>query len=795
MEKADWGFAMRLLEDCQNGGIAIGALIDQTEGEGHPAVSLLEEYCELVYQLHAALSDRQEAAANKIYRQLRKKLFRAESCFGAIPVKREIVFFPYKASMWDSLESVWRAADADPDCDAYVIPIPYYDKNADGSFGEMHYEIDQYPPDVPVLYYGDYDLEKRRPDVIYIHNPYDNINYVTSVDPQFYAKRLRAYTEKLVYIPYFILGEIDPSEQMKIEGMRHFCFLPGTIYAHQVILESETIRQIYINEYKKDAEAAGLSGEHTDRKALERKFLGTGSPKIEKLKNTRREDLKIPQEWLKIIKKPDGSWKKIVFYNISVGSLLQYNERMLRKIESVFALFKRNQNEAVLLWRPHPLIKATIESMRPKLWEAYQKIRDTYREEGWGIYDDSADLDRAVVLSDAYYGDGSSVVWLFHSIGKRALLQNPNMLNENGYSLAAAEAIAQSGGAYWYVPMWNNGLYRLDLCTCESRWIEKLGGNGNMVELYADAYSYQDTVVFVPHTAEKIAVYDVKGGKLQTFGFLLPEDEESPPVRSWFMAKIADGKLLYLLPYFYHSIVCFDIDTKEIKHIPVIDADSYQYSGGLCSYGGALRENVIYMPSELDGSVYAVELGTGGVGKLPIENKKYSSLFSVGDRLWLIPYDATETVDVYDLGEERIVRSLPFPKEMQPYAKAVSAAGKRYFQKGIEQGGVIYLLAYSGDKSVLIDTAAERIREWELPREKRETVTDYGNEYWCNLLTVEGKLCVINGYTGEWLTQTAQGSWESMKKTAKRDLSVVYPAAFARECPAAVSGTDVRDFW
>ena len=29
--------------------------------------------------------------------------------------------------MWDSLESVWQAADADPDCDAYVVPIPYYD--------------------------------------------------------------------------------------------------------------------------------------------------------------------------------------------------------------------------------------------------------------------------------------------------------------------------------------------------------------------------------------------------------------------------------------------------------------------------------------------------------------------------------------------------------------------------------------------------------------------------------------------------------------------------------------------
>ena len=62
----------------------------------------------------------------------------------------EAVFLPYKASMWDSLESVWKAADEDPDCDAYVIPIPYFDRNPDGSFGPMHDERLDYPDNVPV---------------------------------------------------------------------------------------------------------------------------------------------------------------------------------------------------------------------------------------------------------------------------------------------------------------------------------------------------------------------------------------------------------------------------------------------------------------------------------------------------------------------------------------------------------------------------------------------------------------------------------------------------------------------
>ena len=37
-----------LLVECQNAAIAIGTLIEGTEGEGHFAVTVLEEYCELV---------------------------------------------------------------------------------------------------------------------------------------------------------------------------------------------------------------------------------------------------------------------------------------------------------------------------------------------------------------------------------------------------------------------------------------------------------------------------------------------------------------------------------------------------------------------------------------------------------------------------------------------------------------------------------------------------------------------------------------------------------------------------
>ena len=425
IEKKNIPSARELLKECQNGGIAIGTMIEDMEGEGHPTVAFLEEYCELVYQIHESLTSDKDADAGKIYKLMQQSLIKAaDSIKNDINMRTEAVFLPYKASMWDSLESVWKAADVDEGCDAYVIPIPYFDKNPDGSFSRMHYEADLYPDYVPITRYDEFDFGRHRPDVVYIHNGYDDWNLVTSVHPYFYSKNLKQYTEELIYIPYFILGEIEPDNEQAVEGMKHFCFMPGIIYADKVIVQSENMKKIYVNEYLKAAKECGLKGKHLDRAYLEKKFLGTGSPKIDKVLNTKKEDIKIPEKWLEIIEKPDGSRKKIIFYNTSISALLQHNEEMLAKMESVFGVFKEYQDEVALLWRPHPLIQATVESMRPQLWEAYEKIRARYMDEGWGIYDDSADIDRAVIISDAYYGDQSSVVQLCRKAGIPVMIQN-----------------------------------------------------------------------------------------------------------------------------------------------------------------------------------------------------------------------------------------------------------------------------------------------------------------------------------------------------------------------------------
>ncbi len=418
IEKKQSASALALLEQCQEGAISVGTLIDSLEGDGTEAVRCLESYCEQVYGLYTDLQQGTPVNIWQVAKKLKKMITRCESAIRhQIPTRREVVFLPYKASMWDSLESVWKAAEEDPDCTALVIPIPYYDKNPDGSVREMHYEINEYPPDVPVISYDTYDFESRHPDMIFIHNPYDDGNYVTSVLPFFYAKNLKQYTDKLVYIPYFILGDIDPANEESVRRMEHFCLTEGVVNADCVIVQSESMRQVYVDVLTKYTS-------EKERPRWEKKILGLGSPKVDRVCSLRSEDFELPEEWERLIVREDGTRRKVIFYNTSVDTFLKKDEAMLVKIKENLRIFQENREEITLLWRPHPLMEATLTSMRPELYRKYREIVDGYRAAGFGIYDDSANMERAIAVSDAYYGDWSSIVWLYKQTGKPIMIQN-----------------------------------------------------------------------------------------------------------------------------------------------------------------------------------------------------------------------------------------------------------------------------------------------------------------------------------------------------------------------------------
>lgn len=563
MVRKEYETVQGALVDCQEAAIQVGEAIERMGGKGSEAVECLEQYCEKVYQISNCLESISEQKAYKI---LERVLVKAENAINHMQVRKEIVFLPYKASMWDSLESVYLAYKEDKDYDTYVVPIPYYDKKNDGHFDKMYYEGNEYPKNIEITDYKTYNLEERHPDAIFIHNPYDEWNNVTCVPERYFSRNLCRHTSCLVYIPYFILQETKPDDDVNF--IKHFCFLPGTIYANKVIVQSENMRQIYINEYIKEAKAIGLS---VEKNALEEKILGLGSPKLDKVLYTKREDMKVPEEWRKVIEKPDGTWKRILFYNTSVSALLYGDEKYLEKMRHVFENFKKQCNEIAFLWRPHPLLMATIKSMRPQLQMEYERLVAEYRQEGWGIYDDSADLDRAIAFSDAYYGDRSSVDNLFSECGKNVVFQSVGYNLEIDYSpnvLCCSNNMIIENGCIYFPAKYYDGLCKVDINKRDVNILTGLTEYGfakryldsKCLFLYNVIFAENKKVICFPRYSEFILVCDLETSRIRKIP--VPYMEQKRSIR--FLEGVKSEGKIYCFFEAYYGIAVFDIDTEKI---------------------------------------------------------------------------------------------------------------------------------------------------------------------------------------------------------------------------------------
>ena len=104
----DDDIVIRILTKCQESVIVIGESLEKIERANEKevlkklqTVNKLEQLCELLYQY-----------SQKMERNIRKEIIRIIDniiCdIDTIPRTYRVTFLPYKAAMWDSLESIWR---------------------------------------------------------------------------------------------------------------------------------------------------------------------------------------------------------------------------------------------------------------------------------------------------------------------------------------------------------------------------------------------------------------------------------------------------------------------------------------------------------------------------------------------------------------------------------------------------------------------------------------------------------------------------------------------------------------
>lgn len=611
--KADRNEAMVLLGDCYDASnIVLNAMESNLSKERFNEYrTWLGHLKEILEEIFESLS-LQEKYRNSVFQEIEMQLGLIKSNLSnETEVRLEIAFMPYSASMWDCLESIWKAASEDPRCDCYVIPIPYYNRNSDHSFGKYNYEGKEFPVYVPIEDYRNYDIATRKPDIIYIHNPYDGNNYVTSVHPNFYSYELKKHSGMLVYVPYFVTNGTVPNGHYVVPAMSH---------VDKVIVQSEKLKEQHL-EY-----------------IVPEKLVALGSPKIDRVLLYEENKPEIPEEWMRTI----GD-KKVVLFNTSLTALLTYGKTVIDKLKYVFSCFK-DRNDVVLLWRPHPLSEDTIASMRPQILKEYYQLEEDFKEKKLGIYDDTPDVERAIAISDAYYGDGtSSLVHMYGITGKPIMIQDLIINREpsqeeiysNWYGCSEFE-----GDYAWLVNGGYNGLSKVNIHTGKFEFFAEIPSEQrDGVYLFSNILKINDKLLLTPFNGKEIAIYDINSGEF-----------EKHSINKDFVSQISNNLIkaiyyknyIYITPFMYKAIIRYDVHTKKLKYYtdwydhlkPYIhNNEKPLFANGVC-----VRGNVLLMAFAQDNLIMEFDMDTGDskVHTVGCKGNNYWNMTFDGKDYWLI---------------------------------------------------------------------------------------------------------------------------------------------------------------
>ena len=321
------------IADCQ---LAIETIMTNLQQEFILPETALKSLTEFLHNLSIVSNDI-SINNSKYHRKLKQDISLIRNILKEeIPVKLNVAFFPYKASMWDSLATIYEAAANDPNCIAKVVPIPYYELEHNSK--RPAYEGGLFPKNIPIIHYSQYDLVKERPDIIFVHNVYDQYNTITQVYEHYFTENLKKYTDMLVFVPYHISS---PIELDKNDTVFRLAYNLPTI---------------------KNVDKIVLAGTFVEHEALihgipKNKILTLGSPKFDSMLNALNEE-KIPDEWQEII-----AGKLVLLLN--TGCMFFNDPRSWVTLDLVFDITRYVDNTA-LIWRPHPLTQAAVQRYMPQ---------------------------------------------------------------------------------------------------------------------------------------------------------------------------------------------------------------------------------------------------------------------------------------------------------------------------------------------------------------------------------------------------------------------------------------------
>ena len=273
---------------------------------------------------------------------------------------KKICFMPYKYEMWECMSGIYeelKKQGAKP----VVMPIPYF-RLKDGCIdmtGGLISDREKYRfRTKDWKKFNEYDF-----DCVFIHNPYDDNNTITTIHPFFYSSELKKRGCKIAYVPYFIHYGGVSTEDFRLQS--------GVANADYIFVHSDQERQAYIDTYKK----IGMD--------FSNRVFNFGSPFTDKLKKSGNNTL-ICTSIIAFLSNPE--------YKLSV-----YREKIETANNPIF--------------RPHPLMIEIINARCPERLSEWLKLTENAPLSTNKLKDD-------INSSNKLISDPSSVVEIWKTTGK-----------------------------------------------------------------------------------------------------------------------------------------------------------------------------------------------------------------------------------------------------------------------------------------------------------------------------------------------------------------------------------------
>lgn len=285
----------------------------------------------------------------------------------------KIVFFAQETSVWPSLASFYEECAQDERFITQLVYVPFKHPYAEPSVDYL--KIYKEKMGLDIITHDQYDVSAEGPDIAVFVKPYDG------VPEPFYITEIDKVIRRCVYIPYAFF--YIPTDMTAFYGYK----LPLHYMAWKNIAYSQKHYE-YICRY------GYRNGENAVVLGFPRFDVSSG------VNGYKKDDITLAYE--KKIRK-----RKVILWNThhafdgtqdNIGTFLDYRD-------SVFEYF-RNHKNAVLLWRPHPMLFGALLNHGVMTEKEIELLKNQLSNEDNIILDESRDYINSFCVSDGMLTDG-----------------------------------------------------------------------------------------------------------------------------------------------------------------------------------------------------------------------------------------------------------------------------------------------------------------------------------------------------------------------------------------------------